>query len=327
MTMQNSSNEPVSPPPAAMAVVSRDVAFDSYKRGLEPTGIDAAMRVATALAKTGYGGTEEPEQVLAKMMFGRELGLTVMNSLRSVYVVNGRPGLDANVMHALCLQSPACEYFDLVETTAERATYRAKRRGRPEQILSWTIDQAKAAGLLGGRPDPRNKGQLTEAKDNWRNYPENMLRARCIANLARICFPEAINGMHTPEELETSTVPTPPPTVSLTPTEARLGDVADVQGKHAAVVGVLKGRILAASSADEKKALRAEFQRLKDTGELPDPWLAEVAAAYNERFQKKHAPPVPGAAQTEPSPPPPADATLPVAAASEPREREPGEEG
>ena len=334
--MMTNGAENETTPAAAMTIASRESTFDSYKRGLEPTGIDAAMRLATALAKTNYGGVSEPEQVLAKMMFGRELGLTVMNSLRSVYVVNGRPGLDANVMHALCLQSPICEYFDMVDTTSKKATYRAKRRGRPEVVLSWTIEQAGDAGLLGGRADLKNKGQTTEPKDNWRNYPENMLRARCIANLARICFPEAINGMHTPEELENSTVPIPDAT-PVAPSAAMLQSAQEAQAKHGAAAGVLKGRVLAAQTADEKKELRAELARLKASGELPEPWLSEVVTAYNDRFAKKTAPvdahaaitaaavreaskaaPVP----TEP-PLPTTDATEPATPAPEPK----GEDG
>jgi hypothetical protein len=51
------------------------------------------------------------------------------------------------------------------------------------------MEDAKVAGLL--------------SKDTWKKYPEAMLRARCVAIVARALFPDAIMGAsYTPEELE-----------------------------------------------------------------------------------------------------------------------------
>jgi hypothetical protein len=46
----------------------------------------------------------------------------------------------------------------------QRAIYETKRVGSTPVKISFTIEQAKQAGLTG--------------KDNWRNYPAAMLRAR-----------------------------------------------------------------------------------------------------------------------------------------------------
>jgi hypothetical protein len=53
-------------------------------------------------------------------------------------------------------------------------------------VIKWTITDAKQAGLLG--------------KDNWRNYPRQMLSARVQAEGVQVVDPGAGLGMMTPEE-------------------------------------------------------------------------------------------------------------------------------
>jgi hypothetical protein len=64
-----------------------------------------------------------------RIMHGRTLGITAMQALRFVYVVNGRPSVDSTLMRALCLSYPDCEEFAPLKTTPVMATFRAKRRG------------------------------------------------------------------------------------------------------------------------------------------------------------------------------------------------------
>ena len=54
--------------------------------------------------------------------------------------------------------------------------------------LTWTFAQAKSIGLTG--------------KDNWKNYPRAMLRARCISEGIRTVYPGCVVGTYTAEELE-----------------------------------------------------------------------------------------------------------------------------
>jgi hypothetical protein len=54
--------------------------------------------------------------------------------------------------------------------------------------MVWTFEQAQKAGLTG--------------KDNWKNYPRAMLRARCIAEGVRAVYPAAIGGLMVSEEAQ-----------------------------------------------------------------------------------------------------------------------------
>ncbi len=62
--------------------------------------------------------------------------------------------------------------------------------------LDWTMERAKAAGLTG--------------KDNWRNYPRQMLKARCISEGVRAVFPGACSGIYSVEEVQDMGASAPP---------------------------------------------------------------------------------------------------------------------
>lgn len=118
---------------------------------------------------------------------GRELGLTVMQSLKGVHIVEGRPAISSQLMMGLVLRSGKAEYFRLLESTAEAATYETKRKDEPEPVrLTWDIAKAKKANLL--------------SKFNWKAYPEEMLRARCASALCRERYPDVCAGLYTPDE-------------------------------------------------------------------------------------------------------------------------------
>ena len=55
-----------------------------------------------------------------------------------------------------------------------------------------TIDEFKQNGVAIGK-----SGQL---KDNWRKFPREMLKARCLATYIRAICPEALEGQYTQEE-------------------------------------------------------------------------------------------------------------------------------
>lgn len=161
---------------------------------LDGNEMQVAMKTADTLSRSGLvprAVQGKPPDVLVILLTGRELGLGPMQALRSIHVVEGKPTLSADLMQAICLsRRDVCEYFRQVESTKERAVYVAKRAGDEPVTLAFTMQQAKDANLTG--------------KQNWRLYPDAMLRARCKAALARDVFPDLMAGLYTPEELNAS---------------------------------------------------------------------------------------------------------------------------
>ena len=171
-----------------------------WDRALEPRSMDEAYRLAQTLLNSKlFSGYGTPQAVLSTILLGRELGLPVMASLRSVHIIEGKHSLSAELMVALVLRSGLAEYFRLVETTDQLCTYETLRKGSEKPLsLSYTIEHAEQAGLLfvreGKRPGP------------WHTMPRLMLRARAKSELARLEYPDILAGLYTPEELRDANV-------------------------------------------------------------------------------------------------------------------------
>lgn len=128
----------------------------------------------------------------AAILYGREVGLPPMTALTMTHVVEGRPSISAEGMRALVYA--AGHELEFVETNGALCTMRARRRGADRWTdLTWTLDMARAAGLLN--------------KHNWKAYPRDMLIARCTGALCRMVFPDVIHGFQTIEEVQDTVEP------------------------------------------------------------------------------------------------------------------------
>lgn len=181
---------------------------------LIPRGLEEAERMSTKLAQSEmlpphFRG--KPENVFWALAYGLEVGLTPVQSLQSLYVVHGRPGMYADAMVALVLTSGRCDLFVCVESDATKATYETKRKGSPRtRTLTVTIEEAKQAGWT------KNEKYQTE--------PRRMLEARCKSQLARDVYPDVLRGMASAEEVEADG-PTGP---KFTAPPPRTGEVIDI---------------------------------------------------------------------------------------------------
>jgi hypothetical protein len=130
----------------------------------------------------------KPEDTLVVLLTGRELGFGAMQSLRGINVIQGKGVLGADTMGALVMsRRDVCGHLSLVETTADHATYATQRTGAPKPVtMTYTIAQAKQAGLA--------------TKDNWKNHPDAMLRARCLSAICRAVYPDLVAGLYIEDE-------------------------------------------------------------------------------------------------------------------------------
>jgi hypothetical protein len=161
----------------------------AIREAFEPTSIESALSFCDTLIASRLlpQGVQTSEAAFAILAMGRELGLSAMQSLRSIHVIKGKPAMSADLILALVKRSPSCQFFQLVESSDVRAVYTTQREKEEPTTLEFTIEEAKQAGLL--------------ANDNWRKYPKAMLRARCIAALSRAVYPDVALGIYTPDEL------------------------------------------------------------------------------------------------------------------------------
>jgi hypothetical protein len=161
----------------------------------EPTDLQGLVRISELIARSPIAPTiyrNQPNTVLLVLWRGRERGLTVMRSIELIYPFDSSKGPQvayaADLLYGLVERSGAAEYFMLEDSSATKATYNTQRKGQPKPvILSYTIEDAKIAGLL--------------TKENWQKNPAAMLRARAKTNLARAVYGDVLAGLYTKDEL------------------------------------------------------------------------------------------------------------------------------
>lgn len=194
---QNQAPQAPTPQPAQQSAAMTLASDQQFRLALEPTTFGETMQACELVASIGFGGCTTPAAALVRVMLGRSFGMGFIQSINSIYDIEGKAALDANAMVALCLQSPICEYFVCTHTDASRATYKTKRRNSPEpQELTFTVQEAEAAGLMDRGATPEKK-----AKSNWNRWTADMLRARASSKLARMVYPDVVRGLHSREEL------------------------------------------------------------------------------------------------------------------------------
>lgn len=156
-----------------------------------PFSLTDLMTLADRVARTGIvpqNLRNKPDEVLAVLLYGTEVGLPPMQSLQLVDNIQGRPTLNAQGQRALILSKG--HEFEVLESTTTRAVVWARRKGSERELTTeFTMDEAKAANLTG--------------KDSWRKNPADMLVARATTRMARRAFADVTLGLaYDPEELE-----------------------------------------------------------------------------------------------------------------------------
>ena len=183
------------------ALTTKTSTFD-----LSPQTFDQALTFSQYLADSDmvpkdYKG--KPGNCLIAMQWGAEVGLKPLQALQNLAVINGRPALWGDSVIAIVRASPLCEY--VIETDdGQTATCKVKRRGEPEQIRTFSVDDARAAGL-DGKQGP------------WTQFRKRMRQMRARAFALRDVFPDVLRGLPVAEEIMD------------TPTERHMGQAELVQ--------------------------------------------------------------------------------------------------
>lgn len=171
-----------------MNAITEPVSRGSFS--LAPQSLDEAIRFADYLAKSTIVPKDfanNPGNILVAIQWGMELGLQPMQAMQNIAVINGRPALWGDAVIALVRSSPLCEYvYETID--GDVATCRVKRRGEDEQVRTFSMVDAKAAGLT-GKQGP------------WTQYPKRMLQLRARAFALRDVFPDVLRGMPVAEEV------------------------------------------------------------------------------------------------------------------------------
>jgi hypothetical protein len=143
-------------------------------------------RMAATIAKSKLFGAKTPDEALAIMLLAQAEGMHPAAAARDYHIIQGRPAMKADAMMARYIASGGrVEWHDYTDAKVS-ATFSHPAGGTVK--IEWSIDMARKIGLA--------------AKDNWKNYPRQMLRARVISEGVRTTNPAVAVGIYTPEEVQ-----------------------------------------------------------------------------------------------------------------------------
>jgi len=155
---------------------------------LIPDDAEGVFKVSQYLAKSdlvpkSFGG--RAENVFAAIMYGREIGVSGMQALSNIAVVNGRPSVWGELATALVRQSGLCETLNY-KFTGEGATLKCiatgKRKGDPESHTEeFSMADAKLAGF--------------DKKDTYLKHPKDMVMWKALHRLFKFLWPDVLKGI------------------------------------------------------------------------------------------------------------------------------------
>ncbi len=153
--------------------------------------MNVSQKLSTSdMVPKGYKG--KPMDILVAMEMGKQVGLSMMQSLQNIAVINGKPSMYGDAVLAVCQSHPHYEWIkeEPIYKGSNIDGYKCsvKRRNHEEHTVVFTVDDAKKASLW-GKPGP------------WTQYPSRMLQMRARVALRNV-FADALQGIYIAEEAQ-----------------------------------------------------------------------------------------------------------------------------
>lgn len=201
----------------------KPIQIETANRGLELRTIEDMFRFAQFVCKSGFApkGIDTPEAALVAIQMGFEIGLSPMQAIQNIAVINGRPSVWGDAVKAIVLATGACEDFqEWFENDGDNdkltAHCRIERRGFSPVERYFSIDDAKRAELY-SKPGP------------WKHYTRRMLQLRARSWACRDAFPDALKGLYMAEEANDM----PAERIDVTPPKREIAEI-DIEAIKAA---------------------------------------------------------------------------------------------
>lgn len=165
------------------------------QQGLQIQSLEELWRFAQFVAKSPFAPKDfdSPEAIVVAVQYGYELGLTPMQALQNIAVINGKPSIYGDAMLALVRASGLLEDFEERyegdgDEYASVCTVKRLGAAKP-RTERFSVKMAKRAGLW-GKSGP------------WSTAPERMLRFRARGFALRDEFGDVLKGLVSVEEAE-----------------------------------------------------------------------------------------------------------------------------
>lgn len=160
-----------------------------------PQDVDQTFRLAQALAASGdmvpKHFQNRPNEVMAAIMRGMEIGLAPMQAISNIAVINGRASLWGDALPALMQRAGHHLDAEIIGEGDEMKAVASLTRGDTGRKITreFSVEDAKKANLW-GKAGP------------WQTYPKRMLMMRARAWAVRDGASDAMMGLQVAEEAQ-----------------------------------------------------------------------------------------------------------------------------
>jgi len=211
--------------------------------------IQAIEKVGKWLAASGMFGLRSPEQGYVVAITCMEEKITPLEFARRYHIIENRPAKRADRMQAdFQARGGRITWIEYTNEVCE-AVFLHPQFAPKGVTIRVTLKEMQQKGIT--------KGKHGE-KDNWKNWPRQMLKARVISEGVRQVDPAVCAGEYTPEE------------------------IADFDEHN----GAIPAEAIPANQPTPKQESKGKKREAKKPESAPEPPKEEKTATHNERCQR-----------------------------------------
>ena len=174
----------------------------THTRGIIPKTVDEALTISEILAKSDLVPKDfkgKPQNVFVAINWGLEIGISPMQAVQNIAVINGRPAVWGDAALALVRGSGLLEKLEETQTETE-AKCIIKRKGEKEVEYTFSRTDAERAGLWDNRASIESYGKQIKNPAPWHRYPKRMMQMRARSFALRDKFTDVLKGIGIVEE-------------------------------------------------------------------------------------------------------------------------------
>lgn len=144
------------------------------------------IEISKRVAGSGLLGSRDENQIFTLMMLAYKDGINPVQASMDYHIIQGKPALSSQA--TLVRFQKAGGKIKYLKRTDTECTIEFMHEQAGELTITWNMERAKQAGL--------------NYKQNWKQYPRQMLAARCIAEGVRALYPACLDGLYLVEEVQ-----------------------------------------------------------------------------------------------------------------------------
>ena len=145
------------------------------------------IEISKRVAGSGLLGSKDENQIFTLMMLAYKDGINPVQASMDYHIIQGKPALSSQA--TLVRFQKAGGKIKYIKRTDNECTIEFLHEQAGELTITWNMERAKQAGL-------------NLNKQNWKQYPRQMLAARCIAEGVRALYPACLDGLYLVEEVQ-----------------------------------------------------------------------------------------------------------------------------